>query len=164
MLHFDLWATTRDFVDLDASMRRLWEYADVRDELEQLLEILGTRSERLDFDPELGPTNPLRVHQRYTRWEALAAMGVGSPAQPPNIREGVYFVQGVADLLFVTLHKDPARFKPTTRYHDYALCRGCFTGNRSPPRRTCPPQASATSITCRWVPRCSFLSARAPKA
>jgi hypothetical protein len=126
MLHFDLWSRTREFPDLAASLERLWQHPDIRDELAQLLEILGNRSERADFDPQIEPAVPLRVHQRYTRLEVLAAMGVGSPAQPPAIREGVYYVQGVADLLFVTLQKDPARFKPTTRYHDYALSSHLF--------------------------------------
>ena len=126
MLHFDLWATTKEFPDLAASLARLWQHPDLRDELAQLLEILGNRSERADYDPEIDSAVPLRVHQRYTRLEVLAALGVGSPAQPPAIREGVYYVQGVADLLFVTLQKDPARFKPTTRYHDYALSSHLF--------------------------------------
>jgi hypothetical protein len=126
MLHFDLWGTTKEFPDLAASLERLWQHPDIRDELAQLLEILGNHSERADLDPEIDPAVPLRVHQRYTRLEVLAAMGVGSPARPPAIREGVYFVPGVADLLFVTLQKDPARFKPTTRYHDYALSSRLF--------------------------------------
>jgi len=126
MLHFDLWTRTKEFEDLTASFKRFWQYADLRDELAQLLQILGDRSERADYDSGLSSV-PLRVHQRYTRLEALAAMGVGSPAQPPNIRgEGVYYVTGVADLLFVTLKKDPAHFKPTTRYHDYALSSHLF--------------------------------------
>ena len=126
MLHFDLWGRTKEFPDLGAALERLWQHPDIRDELAQLLEILGNTSERADHDPGIGSTNPLRVHQRYTRLEILAAMGVGSPAQPPAVREGVYYVQGVADLLFVTLQKDPARFKPTTRYHDYALSSHLF--------------------------------------
>jgi hypothetical protein len=126
MLHFDLWGRTKEFPELGAALQRLWQHPDIRDELAQLLEILGNTSERADHDPGIGSTNPLRVHQRYTRLEILAAMGVGSPAQPPAVREGVYYVQGVADLLFVTLQKDPARFKPTTRYHDYALSSHLF--------------------------------------
>jgi superfamily II DNA or RNA helicase/HKD family nuclease len=126
MLHFDLWGRTKEFADLDASLKRLWQHPDIRDELAQLLEVLGNRSEQAEYDPGLDAANPLRVHQRYTRLEVLAAMGVGSPAQPPAVREGVYYVQGVADLFFVTLQKDPARFKPTTRYHDYALSSHLF--------------------------------------
>jgi superfamily II DNA or RNA helicase len=126
MLHFDLWGATRDFAHLDASLERLWNYPEIRDELGQLLDILGDRSERADYASGMDAANPLRVHQRYTRLEILAAMGVGTPAQPPAVREGVYFIQGVADLLFVTLQKDPARFKPTTRYHDYALSSHLF--------------------------------------
>jgi superfamily II DNA or RNA helicase len=126
MLHFDLWSTAKDFSDLDASMVRVWEHGDLRDELIQLLELLGDRSERADYDAGLGPAIPLRVHQRYTRLEVLAAMGIGAPARPPSMREGVYNVQGVADVLLVTLQKDPARFKPTTRYHDYALSSRLF--------------------------------------
>jgi hypothetical protein len=126
MLHFDLWNRTKEFPDLETSLGRLWQHPDIRDELAQFLQILGNRSERADFDPEIDAAVPLRVHQRYTRLEVLAAMGVGSPGRPPAIREGVYHVQGVADLLFVTLQKDPARFKPTTRYHDYALSAHLF--------------------------------------
>lgn len=126
MLHFDLWDRAKDFRDIHASMERVWAHSDLRHELVQLLEILGERSETADYDPELPTPIPLRVHQRYTRLEVLAAMGVGSPAEPPSIREGVYYVADVADLLFVTLHKDPERFKPTTRYRDYALSSHLF--------------------------------------
>jgi len=38
----------------------------------------------------------------------------------------VYLVEGVADVLFITLQKDPERFKPTTRYHDYAVSSHLF--------------------------------------
>jgi hypothetical protein len=126
MLHFDLWSTTKEFPDLASSLERLWEHPDIRNELVQILEILGNRSKRADYDPKIDPAVPLRVHQRYTSLEVLAAMGVRSPARPQAIREGVYWVQDIADLLFVTLQKDPARFKPTTRYHDYALSSHLF--------------------------------------
>jgi len=53
-------------------------------------------------------------------------MGIGSPSKPIDVREGVYQVTGFADLLFVTLRKDPADFKPTTRYRDYALSQTLF--------------------------------------
>jgi len=126
MLHFDLWERTKDFPSLDASLARLWEHRELRDELIQLLQLLGDRSERADYDPGLATGMPLRAHQRYTRLEVLGAMGIGSPSQPPSIREGVYYVAGVADLLFVTLQKDPERFTPTTRYHDYAVSSHLF--------------------------------------
>ena len=38
----------------------------------------------------------------------------------------MYYIRDVADLLFVTLKKDPADFKPSTRYHDYALSPTLF--------------------------------------
>jgi hypothetical protein len=126
MLHFDLWERTKEFPGLDASFARVWEHPDICDELVQLLRLLGEQSDRADYDPNLGPAVPLRVHQRYTRLEVLGAMGVGSPAQPPSIREGVYPVEGVADVLFITLQKDPERFKPTTRYHDNAVSSHLF--------------------------------------
>jgi hypothetical protein len=126
MLHVGLWGRSKEFLDLHASLMRLWEHPDLRDELVQLLQILGDSSERADFDPGLDASVPLRVHQRYTRLEVLAGMGVGSPAQPQVSREGVYYVQDQADILFVTLEKDPTRFTPTTRYRDYALSSNLF--------------------------------------
>src|SRR5205085_8084401 len=102
------------------------EHPDICNELFQLLRLLGEQSDRADYDPRLDSAVPLRAHQRYTRLEVLGAMGVGSPAQPPSIREGVYPVEGVADILFVTLQQDPERFKPTTRYRDYAVSSHLF--------------------------------------
>jgi hypothetical protein len=126
MLHYGLWTRSPEFADLEASFTRLWQNDAERRELGELLTLLGSRSERADIDPGIDPRIPLRVHQYYKSIEALGAMGVGSPAKPIDVREGVYQVPGVAELFFVTLRKDPSDFKPTTRYRDYALSSTLF--------------------------------------
>ena len=82
MLHYDLWQKSRDFADLQASMNRLWQNPAEREEIVELLGLLGERSETADIDVGLSVDVPLRGHQRYQRLEVLGAMGIGSPSQP----------------------------------------------------------------------------------
>ena len=54
-------------------------------------------------------------------------MGEGSPARPPQLREGVRWVEeeGI-DLFFVTLNKSEHDYSPTTMYRDYAVAPNLF--------------------------------------
>jgi hypothetical protein len=72
---------------------------------------------------------PLRVHARYTREEAVAALDyVAVEGRKPNsFREGVMFSPAAnADAFFVTLHKSEADYSPTTMYRDYAISPELF--------------------------------------
>ena len=54
-------------------------------------------------------------------------MGLGTPAKPPTLREGVRWDKASgADLFFVTLDKSERDFSPSTRYNDYAISPELF--------------------------------------
>jgi hypothetical protein len=127
MLHYDLWGTRRVFPDLDASMRRFWGHEPVREELHDLLGVLDERSAMLTQPSKLAPDIPLHVHAAYSRDEILGAYGEGSPAKPPQFREGVRHIESAAtDLLLITLKKAERDYSPTTLYRDYAIAPDRF--------------------------------------
>jgi hypothetical protein len=64
----------------------------------------------------------LNLHRSYQRDEILAAVGASTLARRAPSREGVFRLREQrAELLFVTVDKEPKLFKAPTRYHDYAL-------------------------------------------
>lgn len=127
MLHYGLWGTRRSFPDLEDSLRAFWRHQPIRDELNQLLAILDERSSTLTRPSGLAPEIPLQVHATYTRDEVLGAYAVGTPARPPQFREGVRRVEPAAtDLLLVTLKKAERDYSPTTMYQDYAISPDLF--------------------------------------
>jgi hypothetical protein len=127
MLHFDLWALAGAHRSLGASLDALWQHTAIRDELRQLLALLGDQATSLSRNPELATEIPLWAHQRYTRNEILAALGDAMVERPPNSREGVFpSPRNRADVFFVTLRKSPGRFSPSTMYRDYAISPQLF--------------------------------------
>lgn len=127
MLHFDLWGRDGGHSDLAASMAALWRNPSIREELVQLLEVLGEQALSLGQASTLEPAIPLLVHQRYTRGEILAGLGESTVEQPREWREGVlYSRRNRADVFLVTLQKEPGRFSPSTMYRDYAISRDIF--------------------------------------
>ena len=124
MLAIDIFGRRHGMVDLDAALDAIWGNPAVRDELAQVLEILG---EEADSATEPFDFGPLRVHARYTRDEALLALGDGTFEKPPTAREGVRWLSDIStDVLFVTLRKSESRYSPSTRYRDYALSSRLF--------------------------------------
>ena len=87
MLHFGLWGPDRRLNSLEASLARFWEHPALRDELAQLLGVLGELATHRRADARLGPDEPLWAHVRYTRLEALAALG--DYAVAPDLFPGV---------------------------------------------------------------------------
>ncbi|MEZ5102160.1 MAG: DUF3427 domain-containing protein [Thermoleophilia bacterium] len=108
---------------LAAAVAALWEQAQARAELVELLALLRDRIDHLQ--PPLGlPDVPLRVHARYTRAEILAAFGIGADGRPPSWQTGVWWdAPSRTDLFAFTLDKTSGAFSPTTRYRDYAISR-----------------------------------------
>lgn len=77
----------------------------------------------LDYPREsvLGDDVPLVLHARYTRSEALIALG-DADLTTPAVREGVRSLRKLRlDAFFVTLDKTGSSFSPTTRYRDYPI-------------------------------------------
>ena len=90
----------------------------------QVLEILGE-----DADVATRPltSGRFQLHARYTRDEALLALGDGSFEKPPTSREGVRWLSDITtDVLFVTLRKSERHYSPSTRYRDFALSSRLF--------------------------------------
>jgi len=127
MLHFDLWSADSTRTTLDKSLARLFDNANIKGELSELLGLLGNNSSHLDIDPQISSDVPLRLHARYSRNEILAAFGEAAADRPVQWREGVRWVERYkADLFLVTLNKSERRFSPTTRYRDYPISPTLF--------------------------------------
>ncbi|MBO0744511.1 MAG: DUF3427 domain-containing protein, partial [Candidatus Dormibacteraeota bacterium] len=114
-------------LSLEEATRRLWQHPAVREELAQVLECVSEGAEVMPAESGLEAEIPLLVHERYTRGEALIALGDGTFERPPTVREGVRSIANVrADCFFVTLDKSGRSFSPTTRYRDYPISRTHF--------------------------------------
>ena len=159
MLCIGLFGKRHRFAGLDDALRVLWANRAVRDELVQLLDVLDDRSEA-STSPLWGLADaPLHVHARYTRDEALLALGDGTFAKPPTSREGVRWLPAInTDALFVTLRKSERRFSPSTRYRDYALGPRLFhwesqstTSADSPTGRRYRGQGASTTTVLLFV-------------
>lgn len=109
---------------LTAGLAQVWAHPQVRAEALELLGLLSGRMTHVgdDLGPALADV-PLRVHARYTRIEALAALGAGTGnLRPPAWQSGVWREPSVpADVFAFTLDKSKGGFSPTTRYRDAAL-------------------------------------------
>lgn len=111
----------------DEALRRVWLHPAVREELAQVLEYLGSGAEVMAASSDLDPEIPLLLYERYTRPEALIALGDSTFERPPTAREGVRSLRDLrTDSFFVTLDKSGGSFSPTTRYRDYPISRTQF--------------------------------------
>lgn len=109
---------------LEEGCALLWAHPQVRVELLELLEALGSRIDHLSASLSTHADVPLQVHARYSRIEILAAFGVGDGARVAPWQTGVYWAKDArADLFAFTLDKTSGQFSPTTRYRDYAISR-----------------------------------------
>jgi superfamily II DNA or RNA helicase len=127
MLQFDLHSGGANQGSVADGIDRLWEHPLIRDELYQLLEVLGNQSRHLAKDARLPQEVPLAVHCRYTRNEILAAFGATSAERRTTWREGVRWLPDYkADVFAVTLNKSVKRFSPSTRYRDYPISPALF--------------------------------------
>lgn len=127
MLHFSLWGTSSGMSSFEDGFRRLWGQDAVRAELIELLGVLDQASETMQRPLGLAPQVALSAHVRYSRDEVLAALGVGTAQKPPQLREGVKWIEEErVDALFVTLKKSERDYSPTTMYRDYAISPELF--------------------------------------
>jgi superfamily II DNA or RNA helicase/HKD family nuclease len=127
MLYFSLFGTQRRFDSLEDGLAELWRQEAARAELLELLAVLDERSETIGRPLGLGRDVPVATHARYALVEILAAFDIGSVARPPQVREGVKWVEDAStDLLFVTLNKSEQDYSPTTMYRDYAISPTLF--------------------------------------
>ncbi len=107
---------------LQDAAQLLWQHPQVLAELQELLEVLGSRLQHLPGKLGGFPEVPLCVHARYTRREILAAFADGETHTLAQWREGVRWLpEPRVDLFAITLDKSTGSFSPTTRYRDYAI-------------------------------------------
>lgn len=125
-LHYLLWGVKQS-MSLQEGWRRLWQCEPLLDELRQALGLLRTYARTPANTAAFGTDVPLTLHASYSRDEILAAFDVGAPEKPPQLREGVKWVEEQQiDLFFITLNKSEKDFSPSTMYHDYAITRQLF--------------------------------------
>ena len=125
MFHLSLWGTQTPQpslqVGLDAFLR-----SPLRAELHEVVGLLDDRAETIHRPLDIADV-PLMIHGTYSRDEVLGAFGLGSPSKPPQVREGVKWVEEAnTDLFFVTLQKSDNDYSPTTRYRDFAISPELF--------------------------------------
>jgi superfamily II DNA or RNA helicase len=108
--------------DLAAAAHTLWQHTALREELVELLTLLGARLTHNTLPWVQQAKIPLLVHGTYRLQEIMSAMGDVREGRLYLPREGVQFdVRSQCNLLFVTLHKEEDDYSPTTMYADYAL-------------------------------------------
>ena len=112
---------------LEEGFAVLWRQRSVRDEIAALLALTRPQADALPI-PLLGLDDvPLLAHARYTRAEVLAATGVSDVSRSFPQQSGVHLEPSArVQLMFVTLHKDNARFSSTTQYNYHAISRDLF--------------------------------------
>lgn len=125
-LHYLIWGVGKGF-SLEEGWRRLWGCQPLLQELHQMLQLLCVSRDLKTSRAVFGKHAPLLLHASYSLNEILAAFDVGSPDKPPQVREGVKWVENRnIDLFFITLNKSDRDFSPSTMYRDYAITRELF--------------------------------------
>ncbi len=99
--------------------RELWKERDL---VEELVALFGLLADRIRRPTHALPGLPFRVHATYTRDEVSAGLGEVRKGKLMRTQGGVFEAKPAsADVLFVTLDKDPKHFTPTTLYKDYPI-------------------------------------------
>ena len=121
MLLAGLWGD-KVTLSVTEALERLWQNDAVRHELAEVFELSAAGAEFILTSSDLGADVPLAIHERYTRDEALIALGDATFERQPTTREGVKSIRSLkTDCFFVTLDKSGDSFSPTTRYRDYPI-------------------------------------------
>ena len=122
MAHFSLWGKNSEDDNIAHSLARVRNNTQLCSEL---IELLKLRREEVDYqteDPRLPYYCSLRVGASYTWDEVLAALGVWTLQEQPEMREGVRYIRELnTDIFLVTLNKTESDYSPTTMYKDYAI-------------------------------------------
>lgn len=114
-------------LSLQEGWQRLWHCKPLLHELREMLALRREHHQALANKAAFGQDVPLILHASYSRDEILAAFDLGSPAKPPQVREGVRWAEAQQiDLFFITLNKSEKDFSPSTMYHNYAISNNRF--------------------------------------
>lgn len=130
MFHYCLWQksiTSLNLNSLNDGLKRLISNKYMVKEINELLDYNYRHIQFIDKNISFGYPCPIDLHSRYIRDEVLAALGLSTPANKADLREGVkYIEQYKTDLFFVTLYKSEKDYSPTTMYEDYAISQNLF--------------------------------------
>jgi len=130
MLFFSLWPDGGGHSSYADGLASLGQEPAAREDLRSVIALGFAEAAHLTYslDGSLAD-RPLRIHARYTREEAVSALGYVSidGRKPNSFREGVMFSKPAqTDAFFVTLKKSEADYSPTTMYRDYAISPSLF--------------------------------------
>jgi hypothetical protein len=134
MLEGFLLTLAPDEREADVVLQALDDSEPIRNELQQVLDVLEDRAEHQTFrlsdalsdQPQFADV-PLALHARYTRDEVFAALGRSTLDKPFSQREGPFWhLPTNTDYFFITLEKSEKDYSPSTRYRDYAIAPDLF--------------------------------------
>lgn len=125
MLFTVLGYTQRPVSEMDDAFDRLWRDDALREELGDLFDVLADRQRRPTYAID---GVPFRAHATYSRDEVSAGLReIGDKGKLKRTQGGVLKNERArADILYVTLDKDPEHFTPTTLYDDYPISQSRF--------------------------------------
>lgn len=128
MLFATLGGRRRPIGEVDRFLERIRASAELRREIDDLLEILADRIRTVSQPLDLAGEVPLASHATYSLGEIAAAYrhidARGALVLPQG---GVLWNRDTqTDLLFVTLEKTDRDYSPTTRYADYPVSPTLF--------------------------------------
>jgi superfamily II DNA or RNA helicase len=129
MLHYDVWQTAGGFNSLEDSINQMGKNKILVEEIIELIEILIDQIDFKEIEIELPYAQPLKLHSRYTRDQALVAFGMNTFEKASSNRIGVGVAENKAlktELLFINLIKSEEDYSPTTMYDDYAINERLF--------------------------------------
>ena len=122
MFYVTIWGKASESWNEIVIQNNLHKLANSRILLQELVELLEYRYDRIDFIDSpvyLGFECPLDLHCTYTRDQILMAMDF---MKPSTVREGVKWLpEKKCDLFFITLNKSDKDYSPTTMYKDYSI-------------------------------------------
>jgi hypothetical protein len=127
MFYITIWGNAIEDWNSDEILDNIYSLSDSSVMLNELIELLEYRFEKIDFIDEpvnLGFECPLDLHCTYSRDQLLVAMDFLKPA---TVREGVKWLSDKKlDVFFVTLNKADKDYSPTTMYNDYSINESLF--------------------------------------
>lgn len=110
--------------DLPQLFAELWKERDLVEELFDLFGVLADRVRRPTFALA---KSAFRVHATYSRDEISAGLKELRKGKLMRTQGGVFNAEDAqADILYVTLNKDPKHFTPTTLFNDYPISPRLF--------------------------------------
>ncbi|MCB4806837.1 DUF3427 domain-containing protein [Tamlana sp. 62-3] len=122
MLHYDVWQKEGGFDSLEKSIHQIGTNPILVEEIKEVLEFLINKIDFKELPIKLPYKQPLKLHNRYTRDQILAAFKFSSFSKKSSNREGTALNKDLnTELLFINLIKSEENFSPTTMYDDYAV-------------------------------------------